>query len=432
MGLPEKLVQVAYGLTGAEFMLKKFLSVISLVLFSSLILWLTSSLFSDRLSFGGSSTPIAVITPSATLLPISVTSAPTGISTPTKINKPSPTNTISVTVLVTLTLTLIATPSPETDTPLPDQTSESTTTPTLSPIVTPTSILSVSTPTNTPSIKLTPTPPHATKIIYVQSNLQAHYLGIVKPDGSSIQEELHHYAAAPAWSPDGTKIAFFGEQGISQLGGIYQQGNGIWLIDAQGQNPYRSVDVDHVKNLAWSPDGTKLAFEIDSPSGDPEVEIVDANNGSEISRFAGKQPAWSPDSQKLVINTCNNSACGLWRVDFLGGNEEQLTIDSNDSFPAWSKTNYLAFSRKLDDNWEIYLLQLSNPQLQQQITNRPNTDTTPVFSPDGQEIYIYTDFPGGSNHWRIMAIPLDSRKERTVKEGVGQSDEWGLARPAVR
>jgi len=67
----------------------------------------------------------------------------------------------------------------------------------------------------------------------------------------------------------------------------------------------------------------------------------------------------------------------------------------------------------------------------QRLTNRFGTDTTPVFSPDGQEIFFRGDYPGGSPHWQIMAINLDGTNERLVKEGVGESQEWGLARPAV-
>jgi TolB protein len=239
---------------------------------------------------------------------------------------------------------------------------------------------------------------------------------------------LHQYAAAPAWSPDGSVIAFFGEAGISQLGSIYSQGNGIWIIGAQGQGVRQLISIDHVKNMAWSPDGQKLAFEIDlAPQGGSEIRIIESREGQEISRFSGQQPAWSPDSQQLVIKNCTPN-CGLWRVNLDGGDGQQITLDSTDSYPAWSPNGqYVVFGSQRDNNWEIYRLRLSDGELRN-LTSRPSTDTTPVFSPDGGEIYLRTDQPGD---WWITAINLNGSRERPIWGGIGPSDDWGLARPAV-
>lgn len=63
------------------------------------------------------------------------------------------------------------------------------------------------------------------------------------------------------------------------------------------------------------------------------------------------------------------------------------------------------------------------------LTNQPGTDITPIFSPDGEEIYFRTDAFGD---WRINAIRLDGSKEHLIREGVGgSSDDWGMARPAI-
>jgi TolB protein len=148
-------------------------------------------------------------------------------------------------------------------------------------------------------------------------------------------------------------------------------------------------------------------------------------------RYPGAQPTWSSDSQKLAIKTCA-PACGLWQVNFDGSEAKPLTTDGTDSYPTWSPTGqFLAFTSRRDGNWEIYLLRLDDNSLQR-LTNRPATDVTPVFSPNGQEIYLRTDDQGGGDAWRITAITIDGSSERLVKEGVGPSDDWGLARPAIR
>jgi uncharacterized repeat protein (TIGR01451 family) len=272
--------------------------------------------------------------------------------------------------------------------------------------------------------------PRPAAVAYVQSNNDTHDMGLVSSENRILNGILHRWAAAPAWSPDGTRLAFFGEPGISDLSSVYSQGNGVWVVDvvdAQAQEPWLLIAQDHIKNIVWSPDGSKLAFEVGPPNIAHEVVVVDSRDGQTISRFPGEQPAWSPDSKKLVIKSCG-SECGLWLVNLDGSDGQQLTFVESDSYPAWSPAGeYLAFASERDQDWEIYLLRLADGELQR-LTRRPGTDTTPVFGPCGQNLYLRTDSYGS---WWITVMKLDGSDERKVQEGVGFSDDWGLARPAV-
>jgi Tol biopolymer transport system component len=287
-------------------------------------------------------------------------------------------------------------------------------------------------------------------IVYVQSNRQNHDLGIKRANQVIIREN----AAAPAWSPSGEQIAFFGE--------APEYNTGIWVMTERGQNPTQLFPArqapaldqnvkDHIKNIAWSPDGTKLAFEVDTPSDQPMVWVINAAVGTRISDpFPGRQPAWSPEGQGLAINTCFRNDCGLWRVDFLGGSQIRLTDNSSDSYPVWSPLGYLAFSRQSGNGgWELYQLRLPNSlnsldeqwldeHPPQQLTFLNSTSTTPVFNSSGQRIFFRTDARGGSDNWDILAIDLADDgagpgdvQRIPIQEGIGPSDDAGLARPAV-
>jgi TolB protein len=272
--------------------------------------------------------------------------------------------------------------------------------------------------------------PRPAQVAYVQSTAQTHDLSLETSDNQVLNLDFHTWAAAPAWSPDGKRLAFFGEGGISELGGAYSQGSGVWVVDVssvQARNPRQLVAVDHVRNIAWSPDDTKLAFEVGPPGLPHEVRVVRLRDGQEISRFAGEQPAWTPDSRQLVIKNCAPQ-CGLWQVNPDGSPEQRLTFDGSDSFPAWSPAgDYLAFSSRRDGDWEIYLLRVADGQVER-LTERRGTDTTPAFGPCGQDIYLRTDVYGS---WWVTVMKLDGSDERKIQEGVGPSDDWGLARPAV-
>ena len=216
---------------------------------------------------------------------------------------------------------------------------------------------------------------------------------------------------------------------LTNWGGIYAQGSGVWIVEVQSGHAELRFAVDHIRNMVWSPDGVRLAFEV-GPPGDitHQVFVIDAVSGQEISRFPGEQPAWSPDSQELVIKSCAPE-CGLWRVGFDGSGGRLITRDSTDSYPTWSpQGNYVVFtSRSRTGDWELYRLDLAEDE-PIRLTNRPGSDTTPVFSPDGLEIYYRTDALGG---WRIMAMAVDGSNDHAILDNVGFSTDWGLARPAI-
>ena len=336
---------------------------------------------------------------------------------------PSPTSTPTPTDIPT------STPSPTT-TPMPT----STPVPTSTPFATESESAAPPTETDTPSPTATPRPtptatPRPATVVYVIGLGENHNIGLATSAGNIINPNLHPLAAAPTWSPDGTKIAFYAEPGVSALGGIYAKGDGIWILEVEPFNLELFYSIDHVHNMDWAPVGDKLAVEFGPPGVTHQILILDTRSGEELSRFPGEQPAWSPNGQELAIKSCAPE-CGLWKVGFDGGGGELLTTDSTDSYPTWSSTEeYIVFtSRARTGDWEIYRLGLTDNNLIR-LTSRPGTDTTPVFSPDGLEIYFRTDAFGKG--WRIAALSVDGRKERTIISEIGPSNDWGLARPDV-
>jgi Tol biopolymer transport system component len=285
--------------------------------------------------------------------------------------------------------------------------------------------------------KATPPPVSAPypRLVYVQTsteNTWDHATAIISGEDGEVLEHLVVDAAAPAWSPDGEQIAYFREKSVPELLDLYgEPGAGIYVVDARGKNPRRLRQVENVRSLMWSPDGSKLAVEVAPPGREDhehEVLIIDAGDGRTVASFQGQYPTWGPNGEKLVIRDYN----GLWQVNLQGEREDQLTQEGSDQLPYWSPDGqHLAFgSQGRDGDWEIYVLRFSDRSISR-LTERPGTDTVPVFSPDGQEIYFLAQY--GPIHWTIEAIRLDGQSgPRVVKEGVGGSDLRGLMRPAVQ
>ena len=73
----------------------------------------------------------------------------------------------------------------------------------------------------------------------------------------------------PAWSPDGTMIAF-----VSNRNGGFIQ---IYVMDADGTHLNRLTDGLWADDPDWSPDGQKIAFTSRNAAGRAHIAVMDAD-----------------------------------------------------------------------------------------------------------------------------------------------------------
>jgi len=92
----------------------------------------------------------------------------------------------------------------------------------------------------------------------------------VVEDGNSNPQLLIPDAQCPAFSPDGTRIAFQRNRGSNK---------DIYIINTDGSNVHRLTDSPSCeRHAAWSPDGTQIAFQSDR-DGNPEIYIISVEGG---------------------------------------------------------------------------------------------------------------------------------------------------------
>lgn len=136
---------------------------------------------------------------------------------------------------------------------------------------------------------------------------------LVRPDGMdshTLFPDATYRTIHPDWSPDGTRIAFDAETG---------GGNEIWVVNADGSDAAaivrRSTDCaiscGEVAEPAWSPDGSKIAFvryQLGASGLEAAViEVQDVASGDRRVVFRAPQktalddPRWSPDGQSIVF-----------------------------------------------------------------------------------------------------------------------------------
>jgi TolB protein len=173
----------------------------------------------------------------------------------------------------------------------------------------------------------------------------------------------------PAWSPDGTKIAFASDRAAadSSAQGCTVPDSGcpfdIFVMNADGTdvtNLTRSPSVDE-EHPAWSPDGTKLAF-VDWEG----IKVMNADGSDPIligpPSLRGREPAWSPDGTKIAFTSDSEGGYSDVVVMNIDGTDiRNLTTTSpqGDWGPAWSPDGTrIAFASGRNQDVDIFITSL--------------------------------------------------------------------------
>lgn len=211
---------------------------------------------------------------------------------------------------------------------------------------------------------------------------------------------------SPAWSPDGSRIAFVSER----------DGNAnLYLMNADGSGQVAlTTDPSDELGPAWSPDGSHIAF-ISNRSGEPLIYLMSASGGParllsppETTITAGSL-SWAPDGTRIVFESTNTRAPGLYILG-LDGTLHRLTDQAGDITPAWSPDgSQIAFYGSRNNLSGLYLIRPDGSGLREVNVNF-DTDGAPSWSPDGTAIAMGYSADGmvtitGLQHTAIQQVP---------------------------
>mgnify|MGYP005839356855 CR=1 FL=1 len=226
----------------------------------------------------------------------------------------------------------------------------------------------------------------------------------------------------PAWSPDGSQIAFASRRGGDlDIYILYLAGGEVRQVTDQPSEEWAP---------AWSPDGTQLAYQSDrNGQSDIYICVADGSGERRLTTMIGNHegPSWSPDGRTIIFDSdldlagTVSNAISIYRIGASGGEPQRLFTPGE--FPRWSPDGSAVAFMIRSGAWQIFVRQVDGSGYWQ-VTKGSDDARYPAWSPDGRWL-AFAAYRNGQ--WELNAIPSTGGEPIRLSFGVGDSayPTWG-------
>lgn len=210
-------------------------------------------------------------------------------------------------------------------------------------------------------------------------------------------------AGFPAWSPDGTQVAYLHDT----------PGTG-WVLTCieLSSGAARAVSSRPVMGSrpVWTPDGAAIAVVRGNAEGGSDIWLISADGSGDEHKLVGgsaetRSPSVSPDGKQLAYISGEAGALDVWVVAIDGGEPRRLTENTNPLdeprwTPRWSPDGrwiaYVSSRSGERNNDDLWLVSADGSQ-HRQLTTGLMVNTDGHWSPDGTRLAVVANTE--NEHW---------------------------------
>jgi eukaryotic-like serine/threonine-protein kinase len=204
--------------------------------------------------------------------------------------------------------------------------------------------------------------------------------------------------SSPRISPEGQRIALWTEEATAD----------VWIYDLRRGTLTRLTFGADEHSSAWSPDGTRVAFE-SSRNGPHQVYVTRVQGGGSEERLTSGPHEhyvgdWSPDGRYLIYTQFDpETGADLWVVEVTGDHHSRALLRTPfaEKAAAFSPDgHWLTYVSNESGRDEIYVRQFEGSEERFQISTGGGEE--PVWSRSGNELF----YRNGS---KMMAVPITTK-----------------------
>jgi Tol biopolymer transport system component len=279
---------------------------------------------------------------------------------------------------------------------------------------------------------------------------QIYQVFLVNSDGTGLRQltfapEIN--SDRPVWSPDSQRMAYFS---VELVDGKHTLS--LKVVSVDGSAPVKLADLGEINlddsgvfmslgGLAWSPDGTRLAYVL--PSGAVDHVVVAQADGSGVVTLAGPYDSaaslsWSPDGKWLVYRGTQAGQNDIYTLDTTQAATAPVKLlhHGQSVAPQWQpavppqdtselpsgRMAFMDFSR--EGGWDVFSSNLNGSD-RINLTNKPLNigQGLSVLSPDGRQVAFSTHINGT---WDILVVGSDGSGMTTIIKGDTTGSEWNI------
>lgn len=259
----------------------------------------------------------------------------------------------------------------------------------------------------------------ATRIAYVTS--RGHRgrvaLRVADADGFNAQTivDSAEPILAPAWSPDGRRLAYVSFEGRQSA---------IYVQDLASGRRERVASYQGINGSpAFSPDGRRLAMSL-SKDGNPDVYVLDLST-RQLTRLTDHyaidtEPAWSPAGDHLVFTSDRGGKPQIYRVAATGGPAQRVTFQGDYNAAASYSPDGRSLVMVTREGGRFRVVMTDAQGGARRWISSGSLDESPSFAPNGNMIIYATQNNGRGV---LAATPLSSGASHRLSRDAGEVRE---------